>query len=144
MNKFRIILKYTLISILILYGLYYAYHLTKWWYNGSENIRKCGIVTFKGSAQEVNKHSTYNEYILVVQYSNDKEDHHVSAATWSSYNVGDNVCFTDEKPPKEFEDDQYGVIHFLLGAFTLIILFIGGLILFLGWLFTGKNILNEL
>jgi hypothetical protein len=105
-----------------------------------EEITRCGLITFKSSYDQKHKHSTSVEFVLVVKYDDTgrKEDEDVSASTWSSYSVGDRICFTTHK---RVGTGFWSFINFLAGGIGFLVILFSGIILFIlfiRWIFTGK------
>lgn len=135
MNYFR----YTLAGLLILYVIYSTFFFIDNEFFG-EKIKDCGIVTFKSTYDQKHKNSSTVEFVMVVDYDNrGKEDVDVSAATWSSYNVGERICFIIDKPT---DDTLFKTITTIIGLLGFAMLAVGILIfgIFGGiaWIFTGK------
>jgi len=54
----------------------------------------CGKITYKGSYDQMHKYSSHHTFIFVVDIDGKgKQDYDVSASTWTSYEVGDRICF---------------------------------------------------
>ena len=105
-------------------------------------VTECGVITFKGNRDQVNKHSTNVEFILVVNYDDvGKKDVEVTASTWSSHNVGDRICFISTKPLASFGGGVIGFINAGVGMITAVIVFMVIVFLCLDvivWMFSGK------
>lgn len=86
-------MKKIILLSLLFFGLYNIPVL----FEGQPKETVCGVVTFKGTEEMVHKHSTSTEFILVVKVGDHKETHNVDAATWSSYEVGSNICLSVTK-----------------------------------------------
>ncbi len=91
-------LKITIIAGILLILLYCAYLLVNTQYQ-----EYCGIITFKGNGTQINKYSSYTEFILVVEVDNNNEKHLkdvlVDPSIWSNNNVGDEYCWNEEIHP---------------------------------------------
>ena len=101
-------------------------------------VRKCGVVTFKGNKEQINKHSTSTEFVLVVKYSDEVVSKYVSPATWASHNVGDNVCFSERLA--DHYDGYAFAKYFTAGlvCFALAVLVLLGITMGITWIVTGE------
>jgi hypothetical protein len=109
-------------------------------FNDSNKVTRCGIVTFKGNSTQVNKHSSDIQFIMVLQYDDTgrRETETVSAATWSSYEVGSKLCLLHDKSKSFIE-----VINFIVGAIGLASISLTVLILLgsaIYWITTGESL----
>jgi hypothetical protein len=59
---------------------------------GVTEYKTCGVITYKSESSHVNKHNYVADYSLVVN----GEERNVGVATFSKFNVGDRICFTDQ------------------------------------------------
>jgi hypothetical protein len=77
------------IAIIVWRQLYHEnYHQTQ---------RTCGKVAYKGGYDQMHKYSSHYTFIFVVDVDGEgKRDFDVSASTWTSYNVGDRICFNPQ------------------------------------------------
>lgn len=133
------LIRYILGFILIAYIIFATYDFTRGIVFQGEKITRCGTVTFKSSYDQKHKHSTSIEFVLVVKYDDTgrKEDEDVSASTWSSYDVGDRICFTSTK---RIESGFIPMVHGIIGmvGFVICCLAILALCIFsVKWIFTG-------
>ncbi len=105
---------------------------------------RCGTVTFKGNRDQVNKHSTETEFILVVLYDDTKrkEDERISAAIWSSYNIGDRICLSSSVIMANVIG-SFNTVVALIGCIVLFLSLVVGIIASIAWLFFDKNIFDK-
>jgi hypothetical protein len=134
-------IRFILASLFIIHCLYQGYKLVRDEFTPT-NTTECGTITFKGNRDQVNKHSTSVEFILVVDYDNvGKKDVEVTASTWSSYNVGDRICFISHKPLASFGGGIVGFINVAIGmitAFVIVVIIVFACLDAIIWLFRGK------
>lgn len=119
-----------IVSLILLYG--YATWCIQYELSHLISVQKCGVITYKDkNIHGYSKHS-YTEYIFVVDYETyGKEDITVNPSTYSSFNIGDHVCFTYTLQDPKISDWQIGFGR--LGIFTNIALVIVLLFALLIW-----------
>ncbi len=135
-------MKYLRILVVILFVIYLGFQTYTFLkiQSGDEMDTRCGTVTFKGNRDQVNKHSTNTEFIMVILYDDThmKEDETVRAATWSSYNVGDRICLSWSVDVGQ----RMGIINLTLGAIGSFVFAFGTIafvVILLIWFFTGNS-----
>lgn len=81
----------------ILIGMLYSTFLCYKDANAEPTYRE-GLITWKASVEQVNKHSSDVKFIFVVDFDKTgKEDVYVNASTFSSYAVGDRISLPRNK-----------------------------------------------
>lgn len=101
----------------------------------SEPVYRSGLITWKGSTEEANKHSSRINFIFVVDFDKiGKEDAYVSASTYSSYSVGDRISLPKYRSiglniiPAVITILIFGVFLICIAAETIY------------WIITGENL----
>lgn len=133
-------IKYLRYIVTLTFLFYWSVQTYKFISMNDKKETRCGVVTYKGNKDQVNKHSSDIQFIMVVEYDDThrKEDETVTASTWSSYNVGERICFINDIRPT----DKMSVMDGLLGLIGMIVFWVGLgilIVMFIVWFYSGKN-----
>jgi hypothetical protein len=109
----------------------------------------CGTIQNKVVETYYHKSSGSTDYFLLINFEGvGRHDVEVARTTYFKFNEGDRICFTFDAD--HFNPDRHGfknTMYEMWGVFVGYVfngvILIALLVIFIGWIFTGKNIFEE-